>query len=78
MGAEWNDREPYLNQWSSETAWAQRYENGTSGFGNCRATAQAFGDLDGDGAFSTFERSLACDKVGCSAAGGLYIDRESE
>lgn len=31
MGAEWNDREPYLNQWSSETAWAQRYENGTSG-----------------------------------------------
>ena len=27
---EWNDREPYGNQWSSETARARLYENGTS------------------------------------------------
>ena len=28
--SEWNDRDPYGNQWSSETARARRYENGTS------------------------------------------------
>ena len=54
------------------------YENGTSGYGTCRATAQAFGDLDGDSTLSTFERSLACDSIGCSAAGGLYVDREAD
>lgn len=54
------------------------YENGATGYGNCRATAQAFGDLDGDSTLSTFERSLACDNIGCSAAGGLYVDREAD
>ena len=54
------------------------YQNGTSGYGTCQATAQAFGDLDGDSTLSTFERALACDFKGCSAAGGLYIDREAD
>lgn len=54
------------------------YANDASGYGTCQATAQAFGDLDGDSTLSTFERSLACDYLGCSAAGGLYVDREAD
>jgi hypothetical protein len=54
-----------------------KWSNGTTGFGTCQFTAQAFGDLDGDGVFSTFERSGAADHVGVNAA-GLYIDLETE
>jgi hypothetical protein len=43
----------------------------------CQFTAQAFGDLDGDGLFSTFERAGAADRVGVNAP-GLYIDNEVE
>jgi hypothetical protein len=41
-------------------------------------TAQAFGDLDDDGLFSTFERAGAADENGINAAAGLYIDQEIE
>ncbi|HWB76337.1 MAG TPA: hypothetical protein VG755_15310 [Nannocystaceae bacterium] len=51
---------------------------GSTGFGMCQFTAQAFGDLDGDGVFSTFERSGAADELGVNAAAGLYIDQEVE
>lgn len=46
--------------------------------GGCQFTAQAFGDLDDDGVFSTFERSGAADINGVNGAAGLYIDREVE
>lgn len=48
--------------------------------GRCNFTVQAFGDLDGDGVYSTFERSGMFDHTGVNAAAGLYIDplRESE
>ena len=39
---------------------------------------QAFGDLDDDGIYSTFERSGAADMSGVNAAAGLYIDNELE
>lgn len=54
------------------------YENDTSGYGSCRATAQAFGDLNGDSAYSTFERAIACNKAGCTASGGLFVYNETE
>ncbi len=46
--------------------------------GACQFTAQAFGDLDDDGVFSTYERAGAADVNGVNAAAGLYIDREVE
>jgi prepilin-type N-terminal cleavage/methylation domain-containing protein len=48
------------------------------GFGACQFTAQAFGDLDDDTVFSTYERSGAADENGVNAAAGLYIDQEVE
>lgn len=55
-----------------------RWENDPTGYGGCQFTAQAFGDLDDDGVFSTFERSGAADQNGVNAAAGLYIDQELE
>ena len=52
--------------------------NGTTGFGTCQFTSQAFGDLDDDDIFSTYERSGAGDVNGVNAAAGLYIDQEVE
>jgi len=46
--------------------------------GGCKFTAQAFGDLDEDGVFSTFERSGAADENGTNAGADLYIDQELE
>lgn len=43
----------------------------------CQFTAQAFGDLDDDGVYSTFERAAAADHVGVNAP-GLYVDKEVE
>ncbi len=55
-----------------------KWDNSGTGFGACQFTAQAFGDLDGDGIFSTFERAGAADENGVNAAAGLYIDNEVE
>lgn len=52
--------------------------NADSGYGACQFTAQAFGDLDDDGTFSTYERSGAGDQNGVNGAAGLYIDQEVE
>lgn len=49
-----------------------------TGFGQCQFTAQAFGDLDNDLTYSTYERSGAADENGVNAAAGLYIDQEVE
>lgn len=48
------------------------------GSGQCSFTVQAFGDLDDDGVFSTFERSGMFDATGMNAAVGLYIDVERQ
>ncbi|MEM6292247.1 MAG: hypothetical protein AAGA54_13310 [Myxococcota bacterium] len=42
--------------------------------GSCAFTSQAFGDLDDDGVWSTYERSGMQDATGPNAAAGLYID----
>lgn len=55
-----------------------RWNNDPKGFGACQFTAQAFGDLDGDGVFSTYERAGAADQNGVNGAAGLYIDKEVE
>ncbi|WP_323137465.1 type IV pilin protein [Paraliomyxa miuraensis] len=52
--------------------------NSGAGFGSCQFTAQAFGDLDADLVYSTYERSGAADENGVNAAAGLYIDQEVE
>ena len=52
--------------------------NADSGYGECQFTAQAFGDLDNDATFSTYERSGAGDQNGVNGAAGLYIDQEVE
>lgn len=58
--------------------YAFRWSNAASGFGACQFTVQAFGDLDDDGLFSTYERAGAADELGMNAAAGLYIDQEVE
>lgn len=79
----WQDN-PVWKQLGFEvvTAHAFHYDfkwtNSGTGFGTCQFTAQAFGDLDGDGVWSTFERSGAADHMGVNAAAGLYIDQEVE
>ena len=55
-----------------------RWNNDATGFGRCQFTAQAFGDLDGDGVFSTYERAGAADESGTYASAGLYIDHAGE
>lgn len=55
-----------------------KWANAADGFGECQFTTQAFGDLDGDGVFSTYERTGAADMHGVNAAAGLYIDQETE
>jgi len=55
-----------------------RWNNTAAGYGSCQFTAQAFGDLDGDGVYSTYERAGAADENGVNAAAGLYIDNELE
>jgi type IV pilus assembly protein PilA len=54
------------------------YVNTTTGYGACQFTSQAFGNLDGDTVFSTFERSGAGDLNGVNAAAGLYIANDVE
>ncbi len=82
-----------ISDWSDNNAWNSlnfqqeqghyfHYNfiasNADSGFGACQFTSQAFGDLDGDTIFSTYERTGAADENGVNAAAGLYIDQEVE
>lgn len=48
--------------------------NVLTGFGSCNFTAHAYGDLDADLLYSTFERTGAADQNGVNGAAGLYID----
>lgn len=82
-----------MTEWTSEPMWNSlnfqmeqahyfhyffRSENTLTGFGTCSFTAAAFGDLDDDDIFSTYERAGAADNQGVNAAAGLYIDQEVE
>lgn len=82
-----------LELWSENDVWNQLnfqqeqghyfhynfiWTNEATGYGACQFTTQAFGDLDGDGVFSTFERAGAADENGFNGAAGLYIDQEVE
>jgi prepilin-type N-terminal cleavage/methylation domain-containing protein len=55
-----------------------RASNAATGFGACQFTAQAFGDLDNDLIYSTYERAGAADENGVNGAAGLYIDQDIE
>lgn len=78
-----------ISEWNDNAVWSSLHfameqghyfhynfvsENDLVGYGSCRFTAQAFGDLDDDATFSTFERTGAADVNGVNAAAGLYID----
>ncbi len=78
-----------IAEWTDNSVWAAlnfaqeqghyfhynfRSTNTLTGFGDCQFTASAYGNLDGDAVFSTFERSGAADIHGVNAASGLYID----
>lgn len=78
-----------IREWTDNPVWAGmnfvqeqghyfhynfRATNTLTGFGDCQFTAGAYGDLDADGVFSTFERSGAADMHGVNAAAGLYIE----
>jgi type IV pilus assembly protein PilA len=79
-----------LTEWTNNNVWnslnmvmeqGHYYHYGfkaknTGSYGNCQFTAQAFGDLDDDAIFSTFERAAAASKDGITAAAGLYINQE--
>lgn len=93
MGEPKGPGEYSLGEWSDNKVWDGlnfmqeqghffhydfRWENDPSGYGGCQFTAQAFGDLDNDGVFSTFERYGAADEEGLNGAAGLYIDQEIE
>jgi prepilin-type N-terminal cleavage/methylation domain-containing protein len=82
-----------MTQWSNNVVWSglnfqmeQAHffhynfvaSNSGTGHGTCQFSAQAFGDLDNDLLYSTYERSAAADVNGVNAAAGLYIDQEVE
>jgi type IV pilus assembly protein PilA len=46
--------------------------------GACVFDVRAYGDLDDDGTYSTYERSGAADPLGINAAAGIYVDQELE
>lgn len=55
-----------------------RYSNVVTGYGSCQFTAQAFGNLDNDANYSTYERSGAADQNGVNGAQGLFIADDVE
>lgn len=55
-----------------------KYENFPGELGGCQFTAQAFGDLDADGVFSTYERVGIADEGRVEEPGPLLVDRALE
>ena len=55
-----------------------KYENFPGELGGCQFTAQAFGDLDADGVFSTYERVGIADEGRVEEPGLLRVDRALE
>ncbi|WP_172307045.1 prepilin-type N-terminal cleavage/methylation domain-containing protein [Pseudenhygromyxa sp. WMMC2535] len=81
--AEWNDNDVwnglnYLQEQGHYYHYNYKAVNETTGYGRCQFTAQAFGDLDGDLIYSTFERSGAADQQGVNGAAGQYVKDEVE
>lgn len=58
--------------------YAYEWVNVPLDHGSCLFEIKAFGDLDGDGAFSTFERKGVASEDGISGPSELFIDQESE
>ena len=52
--------------------------NEITGYGRCQFTAQAFGDLDGDSVFSTYERAGGADQSGVNSGTEFFIDKAGE
>lgn len=80
---EWSDNRVWRAMEFSQTKahafhYNFRYENFPGAYGGCQFTAQAFGDLDSDGVFSTFERVGIADETGVRTEGGLAVDHELE
>lgn len=82
-----------MTVWSDDKTWNElsfqmeqghffnyRYQSNNvgTGYGSCQFTSQAFGDLDNDTVYSTYERTGAADQQGVNAAVGLYVDNEVE
>lgn len=79
---DWTDN-PIWNGINFQMEQGHYYHYGLQGvnsgsYGDCVFTAQAFGNLDGDAVYSTFERAAAASKDGITAAAGLYVDRDVE
>jgi type IV pilus assembly protein PilA len=76
---EWTDNDVWNTMhFGQEQAHFYRYNfsasNTLSGYGTCNFTAGAYGNLDADATYSTFERTGGADINGVNANGGLYID----
>jgi hypothetical protein len=52
--------------------------NSLGGYGACMFTVQAFGDLDSDGVYSTYELYGAGDQTGVASAEGYFVDKPDE
>ena len=57
--------------------YAFSWSNAETGYGACKFTAQAFGDLDADGVYSTFERVNELNEDGMISH-GLTVEHEHE
>jgi len=55
-----------------------KWSNEANGAGKCQFTAQAFGDLDDDGVYSTYERVGTADPSGTTPVGQLRVENELE
>jgi len=77
-----------MTAWNNNRVWSEldfameqahyfhynyRSSNASVGYGSCQFTAQAFGNLDNDSEFSTFERGGAADQLGVNGTVGLII-----
>jgi type IV pilus assembly protein PilA len=63
---------------SDPSYFAYQYDANGSTTNNAKFTASAFGNLDGDGTYSTFVRIGSVDAMEIKGGAGLYIDREIE
>lgn len=85
--------EYHLSEWTKGPGWATigfmpladhqyryglRWSNFDRPEGGCMFTAQAFGNLDDDGTWSTYELSGAVDGLGPVSPGGFYVEKEGE
>ncbi len=80
LGGSWNDAAWVALSFAVYEPRYYAYQFVSSGTADAAEfTARAQGDLDGDGLFSTFERSASVDvSASVSGASGIYVDNELE